>query len=136
MHEGIQDFIAFFSIAGEIVTIILEAISVICIIIGIFVSIVEMARRRKSKTLITPFYLKVRIKFGGWLVLALEYQLAADIVGTTIAPTTEHLIRLGAIAVIRTFLNYFLNKEIKEEIEYRKIIIESNKFDDSNHVDG
>jgi len=127
MHEGIQDFIAFFSIAGEIVTIILEAISVICIIIGIFVSIVEMARRRKSKTLITPFYLKVRIKFGGWLVLALEYQLAADIVGTTIAPTTEHLIRLGAIAVIRTFLNYFLSKELHELPELVKKNLEKKE---------
>ena len=28
-----------------------------------------------------------------------------------------HLFELGAIAVIRTFLNYFLNKERKEEKE-------------------
>jgi len=55
--------------------------------------------------------------FGGWLVVALEFQLAADIVGTMVSPTTAHLIELGAIAVIRTFLNYFLNKELKEEKE-------------------
>jgi uncharacterized membrane protein len=58
--------------------------------------------------------------FGGWLVLALEIQLAADIVGTIVSPSTAHLIELGAIAVIRTFLNYFLSKELKEETDYGK----------------
>jgi uncharacterized membrane protein len=53
--------------------------------------------------------------FGGWLVVALEFQLAADIVGTIVSPTTAHLIELGAIAVIRTFLNYFLGRELGEE---------------------
>ena len=54
--------------------------------------------------------------FGGWLVVALEFLLAADIIGTLIAPNTAQLIQLGAIAVIRTFLNYFLNKELNEEL--------------------
>ena len=35
----------------------------------------------------------------------------------TVSPTTAHLVELGAIALIRTFLNYFLNKELKEEKE-------------------
>jgi hypothetical protein len=30
-------------------------------------------------------------------------------------PTTAHLIELGAIAVMRTFLNYFLGRELSEE---------------------
>ena len=34
-----------------------------------------------------------------------------------VSPTTARLIELGAIAVIRTFLNYFLNKELKEKKE-------------------
>ena len=55
--------------------------------------------------------------FGGWLVVALEFQLAADIAGTIVSPTTAHLVQLGAIAVIRTFLNYFLNKELMEQKE-------------------
>jgi uncharacterized membrane protein len=59
--------------------------------------------------------------FGGWLVVALEFQLAADIVGTIISPSTAHLIELGVVAVIRTFLNYFLNKELNEQAEYSRI---------------
>jgi uncharacterized membrane protein len=50
------------------------------------------------------------------LALALEFQLGADILGTTVAPTVQDLLRLGIIAVIRTFLNYFLGKEMEMEL--------------------
>lgn len=62
-----------------------------------------------------PLHTNFRMTFGGWLVLALEFQLAADIVSTILAPTNNHLIQLGAVALIRTFLNYFLNKELIEQ---------------------
>jgi uncharacterized membrane protein len=57
--------------------------------------------------------LKLRLRFGGWLTIALEFQLGADILNTTVAPTFEALAKLGAIALIRTFLNYFLGKELE-----------------------
>ncbi|MCX6161080.1 MAG: DUF1622 domain-containing protein [Ignavibacteriae bacterium] len=130
MHENLEYIKNLFYSGGEVIVLILEMISVICIVLGIIVSVKQMVIRRISKTEKTPLYIKVRMKFGGWLALALEYQLAADIVGTTIAPTYEHVIRLGAIALIRTFLNYFLNKEVKEEVETRKVLIESGLTDD------
>ncbi|MGH7723982.1 MAG: DUF1622 domain-containing protein [Candidatus Eiseniibacteriota bacterium] len=52
--------------------------------------------------------------FGMWLVLGLEFELAADIVRSVIAPTWEDLLKLGAIAVIRTFLNFFLEKDLEK----------------------
>jgi uncharacterized membrane protein len=55
-----------------------------------------------------------------WLALALEFQLGADILGTTVAPTLDSLTRLALIAVIRTFLNYFLGKELETELELEK----------------
>jgi uncharacterized membrane protein len=51
--------------------------------------------------------------FGMWLVLGLEFELAADIIRSVIAPTWEDLLKLGAIAVIRTFLNFFLEKDLE-----------------------
>lgn len=57
----------------------------------------------------------VRLAFARYLTLALELQLAADILATSIAPTWDQIGKLAAIAVIRTVLNYFLNKEMKEE---------------------
>lgn len=45
-----------------------------------------------------------------------KFQLGADIVSTTISPSLEDLTKLAIIAVIRTFLNYFLEKELKEVV--------------------
>lgn len=108
---------------GEWISLLLDIISVICIIIGIIVTFIMMFKLIGETT--TPLHNRIRMKFGGWLVLALEFQLASDIVKTTLSPTYEHLIILGVVAVIRTFLNYFLNKELKEEMESRRIIDET-----------
>jgi uncharacterized membrane protein len=52
-------------------------------------------------------------RFGVWLLLGLEFELAADIVETVISPEWADIGQLGAIAVIRTFLNYFLEKDLE-----------------------
>ena len=54
------------------------------------------------------------VDFGMWLLLGLQFALAADIVRSIIAPTWDDLGFLAAIAAIRTFLNYFLEKDIEE----------------------
>jgi uncharacterized membrane protein len=53
-------------------------------------------------------------RFGVWLLLGLEFELAADIVGSVFSPTWQEVGKLGAIAVIRTFLNYFLERDLEE----------------------
>src|SRR5215510_2055013 len=53
-------------------------------------------------------------RFGIWLLLGLEFELAADIIGSVISPTWQDIGELGAIAVIRTFLNYFLEKDLEQ----------------------
>ena len=53
-------------------------------------------------------------RFGGWLLLGLEFALAADIIASVISPTWQDIGELGAIAVIRTFLNYFLEKDLEQ----------------------
>src|SRR5262245_17431955 len=57
----------------------------------------------------------IRLLFSRDLSLALEFQLAADILATSIAPTWSEVGKLGATAVIRTGLNYFLSVDIQEE---------------------
>ena len=54
------------------------------------------------------------VDFGMWLVLGLQFALAADIVRSVIAPTWEDLGFLAALAAIRTFLSFFLEKDIKD----------------------
>jgi uncharacterized membrane protein len=92
-----------------------ESLSAIIICVGIVVaafSLVQMVipSRRKS-------YHQIRLSLSRFLALALEFQLAADLLGTVVRPSWEQLGQLGAIAAIRTFLNYFLAREIKEEEE-------------------
>lgn len=56
----------------------------------------------------------IRVKLGSYLVLALEFFIASDIIKTIITPTWQGLGILGAIVVIRTILSYFLTKDIKK----------------------
>ena len=65
-------------------------------------------------------YESTRLLLARFLSLGLEFQLAADILGTTVAPSWTQIGKLGAIAVIRTGLNYFLAREMKEEQEVVK----------------
>ena len=53
------------------------------------------------------------LEFARWLVLGLEFMLAADIVRTVITPTWQDIGQLAAIAVIRTFLNFFLERDLE-----------------------
>jgi len=52
-------------------------------------------------------------RFGTWLLLGLEFELAADIIASVVSPTWQDIGELGAIAVIRTFLNYFLERDLE-----------------------
>jgi uncharacterized membrane protein len=53
--------------------------------------------------------------FGAWLLGGLQFALAADIVRSAISPGWEEIGQLAAIAAIRTFLSYFLEKDLVEE---------------------
>jgi uncharacterized membrane protein len=59
----------------------------------------------------------VWLRYARWLIAGLTFQLAADIIETSIATSWEALARLAAIAVIRTFLNYFLERDLAETRE-------------------
>jgi uncharacterized membrane protein len=52
-------------------------------------------------------------RFATWLVLALEFELGADIIRSAVAPTWSDIGQLAAIAAIRTFLNYTLEMDIQ-----------------------
>jgi len=102
----------FLADAVRIISLALEFTAIVCVLIGFISAIILLFKPNQIKS--SPLHNRLRLKFGGWLVLALEFQLASDIIKTTVAPSYENLIQLGAIAVIRTFLNYFLSKELVE----------------------
>ena len=116
--EHLEDALASFIF---ILKFILEAIAALIVFLGLVKTLQHAYKVHKLKgghrpTLEYPLeFIEIRLSFGLWLALALEFQLAADILSTTIAPSFESLGKLALIAVIRTFLNYFLNKEIEVE---------------------
>jgi uncharacterized membrane protein len=81
--------------------------------VSAFARFIRVAFRREG---MAPFA-RVRLDLGRFLVLGLEFQLAADILRTAVAPNFTSLAQLAAIAAIRTALNFFLGREIKEERE-------------------
>ncbi|WP_414585652.1 DUF1622 domain-containing protein [Scytonema sp. PCC 10023] len=56
----------------------------------------------------------IRLKLGRVLALGLEFTVASDILRTAVAPTRQDILNLGAIVLLRTLLNYFLEREIRE----------------------
>jgi uncharacterized membrane protein len=65
-------------------------------------------------------YEHVRLLLGRFLAVGLEFQLASDILGTAVSPSFTEIGKLGAIATIRTALNYFLAKEIEKAAELER----------------
>lgn len=90
-----------------------EVTGAIVIVIGIVAALLSF-----SRSLIQPQltrYNEIRLLLSRFLALALEFQLGADILSTAIAPSWDQIGKLGAIAFIRTVLNYFLTREMIEE---------------------
>jgi uncharacterized membrane protein len=61
----------------------------------------------------------VRLQLARWLSLGLEFALAADIMRTGMNPTWNEIGQLAAIAILRTALNYFIQKEIDDAIQHK-----------------
>ncbi len=59
----------------------------------------------------------VRLGLGRFLAIGLEFQLASDLLRTAVAPTFEEIGKLAAVAAIRTALNWFLGRELREARE-------------------
>jgi uncharacterized membrane protein len=59
----------------------------------------------------------IRLSLGRSLALALEFQVGADILGTALDPTLNDILVLAAVVVLRTVLNFFLGRELREAAE-------------------
>ena len=109
----------------ETMEMLVEVIGAIFGYIGIVIMVIWWA---KSLYLLVYRWLidhkipmgKIRIKLGHYLVLALEFLVAKDILESIVNPSYQWLITLWAIVTIRTGLSYFTNKEIAEVKEEMK----------------
>ncbi|MEH1900237.1 MAG: DUF1622 domain-containing protein [Nostoc sp.] len=105
LAEGLlQEFAMFLKVFLEGIAVLTVAIALILTLRKIF----HLWRRDRV------LQETIRLQLGVVLALALEFLLAADIVGTAISPSWDAVAKLAAITGIRTFLNFFLQREVRE----------------------
>lgn len=91
--------------AVEILAAVIIGIAVIKVLINYISSLYPSVKKLTKE--------EIRVKFGSSVAVALELLLGADVLATAVAPSWNDIGQLAAIAVIRTALNYFLEKELK-----------------------
>lgn len=99
--------------ATEYVVLFIDAIALVIVIVAVVEAAIGAVRLMLSGA---DAHLRrdVWLRFARWLVAALTFQLAADIVETSITDDWMSMGRIAVVAVIRTFLNYFLERDLKE----------------------
>jgi uncharacterized membrane protein len=91
-----------------------EAMALVFIAIGCVEAFVAGLRVQFSPRATGHDRRAVWLRFSRWLVAGLTFQLAGDIVHSAIAPTWDEIGKLASIAAIRTFLNFFLERDLAE----------------------
>lgn len=99
-------------IISEPAIALIDGIALLVILIGtveVLVTVVRASFRPLGDQLSRQAWLR----YARWLVAGLTLQLAADIIETSISTSWQTIGRVGAVAVIRTFLNYFLERDVE-----------------------
>jgi uncharacterized membrane protein len=91
-----------------------ESVAVVVVAYGACEAFITCMRHVLHGHRIAGWRKELFVRFGVWLLVGLQFALAADIVRSVIAPTWTDIGQLGAIAAIRTFLNFFLERDIAE----------------------
>lgn len=102
--KSIASYIALGVEAGAVLLILIGASEALCKMLGRFFRGKFVRGTRKE----------IWARFGVWLLLGLEFELAADIIRSAISPNWTDIGQLAAIAAIRIVLNYFLEKDIEK----------------------
>ena len=106
MEQGLHD-------AAQAVSLVIEAAAVIIVAFGAIDAFVRLLGLAVKPAIGHGVRKQIWQRFGMWLLLGLEFELAADIIRSVVSPSWKDIGELGAIAVIRTFLNYFLEQDLE-----------------------
>ena len=94
----------------------IELIAILVITIGTLEALAAVARAIRLLIARRPDTARreALLRYAHWLAAGLTFQLAGDIVHTAVAPSWDDIGKVAAIAVIRTFLTFFLERDIKD----------------------
>lgn len=99
--------------------IAIEGIAIAILVLAIIKAVQELVFRNRRIDREEKLC-RVRLDLGVALALSLEFLLAADIVATAVSPSWNAVGKLAAISAIRTFLNFFLEREVKQLAKERQ----------------
>lgn len=105
------------SIEGTVIVVVswvklgVEIVGAGLVTLGVCLAIVHLVRTVAVRQ--RADFTATRLILARHLALALEFELGADILGTAVSPSWDQIGKLGAVAVIRTGLNFFLSMEIR-----------------------
>ncbi|RJF96467.1 DUF1622 domain-containing protein [Noviherbaspirillum cavernae] len=117
--------------AAAFISLCLGAIALVLIAFGAIEALIAIVGTVVNKDVSGARLREVFIKFARWLIAALTFQLGTDIVDTLVAPTWDDLGKLATVAVIRTFLTYFLDRDLDKYMERRMPPVEAGTHDRS-----
>ena len=101
-----------FNLVANYVALAIECGAVFVVAFGALQAISSLFRAIATGQATGAVGREIWLRFATWILLALEFALAADILRTAVAPTWDDISKLAVIATIRTMLNYFLAKDI------------------------
>ena len=107
------------SIEGAVIVVVrwvklgVEIFGAGLVTLGVCVAIAQLIRTLAARK--PAEFTETRLILARHLALALEFELGADILGTAVSPSWDQIGKLGAVAVIRTGLNFFLSMEMNGE---------------------
>jgi uncharacterized membrane protein len=99
--------------SAEVAQLFAETAAVIVVTFGVIEAFLKLARIAVARAATHGERKAVWRRFGVWLLLGLEFALAADIIASAVSPTWQDIGELAAIAAVRTFLNFFLERDLE-----------------------
>ena len=99
---------------ANVVATVIEVVMVMVIIIGSVRAVAAIVRQLAMREALAPAVREIWLHYASWILLALEFALAADIIRTIVRPDWNEIGQLAAIAAIRIALSYFLGRDIDE----------------------
>ena len=108
LEPWLKLIVGYFASGAEIAAAFVIGVGIIRAIVAYIKSFFSHSARRFDTTQ------SIRLQLGRVLTLGLEFTVASDILRTAVAPTRQDILNLGAIVLLRTLLNYFLELEIRQ----------------------
>jgi uncharacterized membrane protein len=99
---------------AEVAITLIHGMALLVVVFGTMQAAIRSVRAMFSPSAAGHQFHSAYIQYARWLVAGLTFQLAADIIETAFLPSWDEIGRLAAISVIRTFVNFFLERDLAE----------------------